>query len=92
MNKSKSDLPDNKQLGKLTVDQRIELGKSFVGEGQAIMALEAKIGIYLIDRKDLTHEEKCKLGKSMFQRGEIEIKEKYRKERDTQRLVIGRAR
>ena len=58
---------------KMTVEQRIELGKKHVEEGRQIKIAKLKIDTQLKQRKDLTLEQKSKLRQELYKEAEEKI-------------------
>jgi len=69
-------MPDNEDLGEMTVEQRIELGKKHVEEGQQVEFAKLKIDIMLKERKDLSIEQKSKLRQELHKEAEEKIHNK----------------
>ncbi len=69
-------LPTNEELGKLTVEQRIELGKKHVEEPKRLMGARLKIDTMIKERKDLTLKEKSELRQKLYKEAEEEIYKK----------------
>lgn len=76
-----SDLPTNEELGKITIEQRIELGKKHVKERRLFEKANLKIEVQLEQRKDLSPKAKGKLSQRLLKEEKSKIhKEIFEKE------------
>lgn len=74
-----SQLPDNEILGKLTIEQRIELGNSYVEETKELEAVKIYIDQQIRQRQDLSTEEKKQLINQLMRQSTFAIKSHYDK-------------
>lgn len=74
-----SQLPDNELLGKLTIEQRIELGNSYVEETKELEAVKIYTDQQFRQRQDLSTEEKKQLRNQQMRQATFAIKSRYDK-------------